>query len=70
MIIITRIFCSVSCDVNVIAPNIPDLAGHPTKLRHAGAKENKTEQMIMSQTASLAMYIAPFLVRIIKYNDK
>lgn len=54
MTILTNIFCSVSCDVNVITPNVPDLAGgHSTKHRHTGAKENKTEQMIMSQTVSL-----------------
>lgn len=54
MINIANIFCSVSCVVNVIAPNVPDLAGgHPTKHRHTGAKENKTKHMIMSQTVSL-----------------
>jgi len=54
MIILTNTFCSVSCDVNVISPNIPDLAeGHTTKHRHTGAKENKPKQIIMSQIVSL-----------------
>lgn len=50
MIILTKIFCSVSCNVNVITPNVPGLAGgHPTKQRHTGAKENKTKQGVMSR---------------------
>lgn len=69
MIILTSTFCSVSCDVSVITPNVPDLArGHTAKHRHTGAKENKTK-MIVSSSLSLNVHWS-FIVRIIKYRDK